>query len=259
MRPCGRVEPLLSQEKSPQKSLPEKNDYDTIKEKWKKEGCKMELKDKKIAFLGDSITEGVGASDIDHVFWKLIEKETGAQCFGYGIGGTRIAPQHIPTEIDPIWDQYFGSRVDSMIPDADVVVVFGGTNDYGHGDAPFGHMEDRTQDTFYGALHTLMLQLINRYPSAQLLFATPLHRLGEDEDGYNDFGVYRQGKLVRYVDAICEVAAYYGVPVADLYRTCAMQPEVPVIMERYMPDGLHPSDAGNERIAQRLLSVLKTL
>ena len=32
----------------------------------------MELKGKKIAFLGDSITEGCGTSSIDKTFWSVI-------------------------------------------------------------------------------------------------------------------------------------------------------------------------------------------
>ena len=53
-----------------------------------------------------------------------------------------------------------------MIPDADIVVVFGGTNDFGWGDAPLGTMEDRREDTFYGAYHLLLQKLIDRYPDA---------------------------------------------------------------------------------------------
>ena len=91
----------------------------------------MELKGKKIAFLGDSITEGVGTSSIDHVYWNVIAQRTGAECYGYGISGTRIAVQQRVPSPDPSHDLYFGSRVNDMIPDADIIVVFGGTNDFG--------------------------------------------------------------------------------------------------------------------------------
>ena len=59
-------------------------------------------------------------------------------------------------------------RYKTMDPDADIIVVFGGTNDFGHGDAPLGEMSDRTVDTFYGALHTLYTSLITRYPEAPI-------------------------------------------------------------------------------------------
>ena len=48
----------------------------------------MELKGKKVAFLGDSITEGYGASGVDKTYWSILGQETGAEVFGYGIGGT---------------------------------------------------------------------------------------------------------------------------------------------------------------------------
>lgn len=215
----------------------------------------MELKGKKIAFLGDSITEGRGATDLDRVYWKLLEQWTGAECYGYGIGGTRIAPQRVPSP----WDWHFASRVKEMIPDADIVVVFGGTNDFGHGDAAFGTMADRTEDTFYGSLHLLYQKLIERYPAAQLVVLTPLHRLGEADVTYTRFGVRRCGTLEQYVDAIREVSAYYAIPVLDLFRVSGIQPNVRVLQEKYMPDGVHPNDAGYRRIAEKLLGFLQSL
>ena len=63
----------------------------------------MELKGTKINFLGDSITEGAGTSSHDKMFTMLIEREYGAICQNYGIGGTRIARQKTPTEEK--WDR----------------------------------------------------------------------------------------------------------------------------------------------------------
>lgn len=218
----------------------------------------MELQGKKIAFLGDSITEGHGVSDPKNYFWKLIERRTGAQCFGYGIGGTRIAVQSRPSE-NPKHDLYFGLRVDQMIPDADIVVVFGGTNDFGHGDAPLGRLTDRTAGSFCGAFHLLMQQLINRYPDSQIVVMTPLHRDSENQLGINEIGIRREFPLESYVDAILAISGYYSIPVLDLFRVSGLQPAVPVLKERYMPDGLHPNDLGHKRIADRLLGFLQSL
>lgn len=215
----------------------------------------MELKNKKIAFLGDSITEGAGVQFLDSLYWQRIASWTGAQCFGYGISGTRIAPQYPKEE----GDQYYGSRVEQMIPDADVVVVFGGTNDFGHGNAALGTIADRTNDTFYGAYYCLLKQLIERYPEAQLVVMTPLHRETEDELAYNELGIRRQGTLSMYVQAIREVAEFFGVPVVDLFRNCTIQPRIPILKEKYAPDGLHPNDAGHVLIAKCLLNVLERL
>lgn len=218
----------------------------------------MELNHKKIAFLGDSITEGCGASAPEHFYWNVIARETGASCYGYGIGGTRIAPQRTPSA-EPIWDRNFISRVNDMIPDADVVVVFGGTNDFGHGDAPFGKIDDRRSDTFCGAMRELLETLIVRYPTAQLVVMTPMHRLNEKIDDYNEWGLRNDHSLRDYADAILEISADYGIPVLDLYRVSGIQPAIAAQQTQYMPDGLHPNDAGNRRIADRLIGFLKSL
>ena len=217
----------------------------------------MDLAGKKIAFLGDSITEGCGTSSIEHTFWNVLGQKTGAQVFGYGIGGTRIAPQRVPS--DPRADQDFISRVDGMIPDADVVVVFGGTNDYGHGDAPFGTRGDQTSETFCGELHVLFTKLSERYPAAQLVVMTPTHRLSETDSVMNEFGVRRSGNLRAYVQAIRDAAEDFAVPVLDLFRVSGIQPSVPALREAYMPDGLHPNDAGHAKIADKLIGFLQTL
>ncbi len=217
----------------------------------------MDLAGKKIAFLGDSITEGCGTSSIEHTFWNVLGQKTGAQVFGYGIGGTRIAPQRVPS--DPRADQDFISRVDGMIPDADVVVVFGGTNDFGHGDAPFGTRGDQTSETFCGALHLLFTKLYERYPAAQLVVMTPTHRLSETDSVMNEFGVRRSGNLRAYVQAIRDAAEDFAVPVLDLFRVSGIQPSVPALREAYMPDGLHPNDAGHAKIADKLIGFLQTL
>ena len=220
----------------------------------------MELKGKKIAFLGDSITEGYGASCLENTYWKTLGRMTGAEVYGYGIGGTRIAVQQIPTpEPNRHKDQYFASRVDSMIPDADVVVIFGGTNDFGDGDAAMGTMSDRRADTFYGGYHLLIEKLYQRYPNAQIIIMTPLHRMSEDETYYNELGIRRMGSLAAYADAIKEVAGYYGIPVWDAFRCSGMQPRLEALREKYMPDGLHPNDAGHALMAQRLYAFINAL
>lgn len=218
----------------------------------------MQLKGKKMAFLGDSITEGCGVADFANVYFNRIAARTGAEVFGYGISGTKIAAP-APSEDDPCSALYFASRVDGMIPDADVVVVFGGTNDFGWGNAPLGCMADRVETTFYGAYHLLLQKLFARYPEATLVVMTPLHRLSEDDVDFNEVGVRRMGPLKVYVQAIREVAEYYGVPVVDLYANCPIQPKVEVLRQRYMPDGVHPNDAGQALVADRLLGVLSAL
>ena len=216
----------------------------------------MKLKGKKVVFLGDSITEGVGASDVAHRYTNVFAKLAKCQIHVDGIGGTRIAKQKANSSV-PSWDLDFVSRVLALPSEADFVVVFGGTNDFGHGDAPFGSMDDREQDTFCGAMHVLCKTLVEKYPLATIVFMTPLHRLSENE-AVNEFGLPRK-TLVEYVDAIKEICRYYSLPVLDLFSISGMQPSVDVIRQTYMPDGLHPSNKGAEKIASLLKQFITNL
>ena len=219
----------------------------------------MELNGSVINFLGDSITEGVGASCRENGFVSVFARMYGAKANNYGIGGTRIARQSVVTQERR--DRDFCMRMDEMDESADAVVVFGGTNDFGHGDAPFGTMQDRTPQTFCGACHDLMSRLLERYAGKPIVIITPLHRLRENcEDG--DGSGLRANctlPLSSYREAIMEIAAYYSLPVLDLYATSGMQPAVQACRERLMPDGLHPSDEGHAIIARRVGEFLKTL
>lgn len=210
----------------------------------------------KINFLGDSITEGHGCAEPEHFFVNRIARDHGVVCRNYGIGGSRIARQKKPSE-NPRHDLDFVGRFAEMDPDADVIVVFGGTNDFGHGDAPMGVMEDRTPDTFYGALHTLYAGLIGRYPAARIVVLTPLHRLEEDNPRGTCGKPEPVGRLIDYVRAIRQVAEYYSLPVLDLFAGSGLQPNVPVIRERYIPDGLHPNDEGHRILADLIAAYLK--
>ncbi len=222
----------------------------------------MELKGLRINFLGDSITQGVGASSEDTVYHAVLKREAGlAQARNYGISATRFAIQK-GTEKRPKDDYVdinsFCERFEKMDDDADVVVVFGGTNDYGHGDAPLGSFDDRTPDTFYGACHYLFSGLIRKYLGKPIVIMTPLHRINELEiPDIKMPGDY--GNLKAYTNIIREVAEFYSLPVLDLFAMSGLQPEIKEIQEEYIPDGLHPNDKGNAVIAHKLRLFLESI
>ncbi|MBQ7923541.1 MAG: SGNH/GDSL hydrolase family protein [Clostridia bacterium] len=218
----------------------------------------MELEGKKAVFLGDSITQGVGVSDPQNYYFNRL-KVLGdlAEVKGYGISGTRIARQQTPSDAD--CDRDFCMRVDELDEDADIVVVFGCTNDFGHGDAPIGTPEDRTPDTFWGACHYLMNRLQERFCCKTIVFMTPLHRCNEDEPKQIPTGLDVPVTLETYNQILKTVAAWYALPVLDLRAVSGIQPRVRIVAETLCPDGLHPNDAGHALIADRLFGFLKSL
>lgn len=222
----------------------------------------MNLANKKINFLGDSITEGVGTSCKESIYLNILKENVElAEARNYGISGTRYALQK-GTKSRPKNDYVdvnsFCERFDLMDSDADIVVVFGGTNDFGHGDAPLGCFEDRTPETFYGACHYLYAGLVRKYLGKIIVIMTPLHRCDElSEKGEAKEKKY--GTLKQYVNVIREVAEYYSLPILDLYANSGLQPEIEVVRSTYIPDGLHPNDLGHQVIANKLETFLNVL
>lgn len=214
----------------------------------------MELTGKNVNFLGDSITEGCGATYPEWGYVAVLKRKYGlAEARNYGIGGTRIARQRTPSA-EPKYDRDFCSRMGEMDPDADLVVVFGGTNDHGHGDAPLGTDADRTPDTFWGACHTLFAGLRERFPQVPIVVLTPLHRAG-DEEPKPGFGT----TLKDYVTILRAAAKQYSLPVLDLFETSAIRAHIPEIAEEYTTDGLHPNDLGHARLAEEIGAYLQQL
>ena len=222
----------------------------------------MNLEGLKINFLGDSITQGVGTSCEDAIYHSILKKELNlSDARNYGISGTRFALQHAKASCpdDEFVDKNaFCRRFSQMDDDADVVIVFGGTNDYGHGDAPIGGFSDRNPDTFYGACHYLFSGLIKKYLGKPIVIMTPLHRIGENiNTGTHKTQGY--ATLKEYVNIIREVAEFYSLTVLDLYATSGVQPEIKEIQDKYIPDGLHPNDEGHKIIAHKLKCFLHSL
>ena len=246
----------------------------------------MKLEGKKINFLGDSITFGFGLLDLpelpenfdpaeldpeenplftidpdalDGSFVNALRTECGlAAARNYGVCGSRIARQH-NDGLPDMFPDTFCDRADRMDPDADIVVVFGGTNDFGHGNAPFGSFSDRTDETFCGALHVLYRKLIERYPEAEIVICTPLHRAGEENPRGEGTKRVPGKPLIEYVKAIRAAAEYYSLPLLDLYACSGLQPNIPVIAEKYCPDGLHPNKAGYTILTRRIKHFLESL
>lgn len=219
----------------------------------------MELNGKTISFLGDSITEGAGALDWGNCYVERIRKQNlFARVANHGISGTRIARQRKPSDW-PAFDRHYLTRVPEINPVSDIVVVFGGTNDFGHGDAPIGTPEDRTEWTFFGAMDLLCKTLVKHCPKARIIILTPLHRIGESSPMGEGSKTAPGATLADYAHAIRVVAERNGLPVLDLFAEGILDPNDPAVLHSLMPDGLHPNDAGHAILSERILTFLRTL
>jgi lysophospholipase L1-like esterase len=204
----------------------------------------------KINFLGDSITAGGGAGGIEYSYVSVFERITGYEVRRYGAGGTRIAKQRTPSAV-AAWDRDFQERVLTMEKDADYVFIFGGTNDYGHGDAPLGKFDVKDAYTFYGALRCLLEYLIETYGKEKLCFILPLHRFDEEGVPCKGNGDEMGATLSEYVNAMRSIIKEYGIDILDLFENGIPKPIVNT-GDEYTVDGVHPNDSGYQFIAKKI-------
>ena len=147
-----------------------------------------------INILGDSLTEGVGARTPDKAFPEVLSRLTGAKVNNYGVAGSRITD----ITVDYTNPASFVDRMYSMEKTADLVIVFGGTNDFWFGDCPIGERTDSKPNTFYGALNTMLPYLKNAYPAAELVLMVP-YQQSKDADETHSYQIMAQGRLASTV------------------------------------------------------------
>ena len=218
---------------------------------------KKNLSDLTICCFGDSTTwgdNGTGAGG-PGISWTshLGALLDGATVENFGVKGSRLA-------IKADRDDSFVERLDGIDADADVYVLFGGVNDFSR-NVPLGQMGSTDTHEFYGALDYLVRGITARSPEARIVVMTPCKTSGivaKDIPGSfeeNHLGLTQ----APYVAAVREVADRYSLPVIDLYAGSGVSPFLPEHRERYMPDGLHYSPAGYERLARRIAAGLRAV
>ena len=224
----------------------------------------MNVKGFKVNFLGDSITEGVGVSDqnnrYDNRIAKILEFSANNN---YSISGSRLAHQSYPSE-KPRYDLCFCGRAYDMDTTADMVVVFGGVNDYIHGDAPFGEIGDTVPSTFCGGVYFLMNFLRETYGDKPIIFMSPArcflrHQVDDLIPSVHDAKRVPGKPLIDYVDVIIETAKQFDIKVLDLYRNLGVDPHIPEQFKKYTTDGLHFNDEGHKLIAQKLEELIASI
>lgn len=204
-----------------------------------------------INFLGDSITEGACASSEQNTYVYKVGALLNAKVNNYGISGARIARQQHPS-VEARFDLDYCQRASQMEKDADIVFVFGGTNDYGHGDAPIGEPSDRTPNTFYGAMHYLINELLKYYDREKIVFILPLYRLDE----WNPYGdgskQVESLPLEGYRQIMIDVCHAFGINILDVREKMGKAENNPLLF-----DGLHPNDEGYDKLAHLIVDYIK--
>ena len=212
----------------------------------------MVLEGKKIAFLSDSITKGIYLANIADSYAEQIRCAVKWAAFvNHSVPGSRIG-EYIGPDPKRIKGSFL-ERYPEMPDGMDIVVIFGGSNDFGIGNAPMGTPLDYDPYTFNGAVNLLMDGIKAKYPDATIIMVIPLHRRNENVP--NEFS---GAVLEDYIQVLCRKATENGFLICDLRTADGLQGD-----ERYysmlMDDGLHPLEEGHKIIANEFLKYLKAI
>lgn len=152
------------------------------------------------------------------------------------------------------------SRTDSAVErvatiKGDLITVWFGINDFHYG-RKLGTFGDGDQTTVFGAADYVFKTLIANNPTSKIIVMTPMKQHGYNQSP-DSFTKNKQGLLQsNYVDAIKQVADYYSLPVLDMYADSGISAFVPEQATAYLRDGLHPNQAGEYRVANKVVDFI---
>lgn len=235
-------------------------------------------KGKKVAFLGDSMTQKWQRDNIPRtVYWEYLTEMLGIEPYVYGISGHQWS--HIYGQALKLKEEY-GTQVDAIL-------IFAGTNDYNH-NIPMGNfyretaketnfngtnvirkyrIHENNDSTFCGRINKVMAFLKANYPDQQIIIMTPIHRgfaafseknVQPEESFSNDLGLY----IEDYVNTLKKAASVWATPLIDLYSISGLYPIEDSNVKYFMnekTDRLHPNSLGNYRLAKTIQYQLLSL
>ena len=204
-------------------------------------------------FVGDSITAGAYA-DSGAIYYQCLKAKLNlASVTAKATSGSCIsAKSDYGTNNDPLIGRW------GQIPDAELIVIFMGTNDFGHA-TPLGTISDTTDVSFYGALNVIIPGIRAAHPNSQIVMITPLHRnaLSSGMTSAEDSEPNKKGHTLEdYVNAIKEICQKYELPVIDLYNICTWDPADATY---FNADKLHPNPNGHRALADLIAEAMATI
>lgn len=213
-------------------------------------GAILEITGKKILAYGDSITSN--GQYLNYAVQKL-----GIVLTNQGISNTTMTPSSNPVSNGDLFSKFNNTCPD--LSSYDVITIAHATNDLSS-NIPIGTIGTIGQDsfdtnTFYGAYRHVIETITKNYPNIRIMLCTPIHKRVANEP--SDINANSAGhKLKDYVDSIRNIAEMYSLQVCDFYRDCGINY---YNYASFMPDGVHPNDAGGILMGKTYVENLKKL
>lgn len=176
--------------------------------------------------IGDSITYGSGLLQADKKWWNYVSERYGMtvkyaenSSLTPSINGKIDAQVGRAFTKDGSASTRFTQRIKEIPSDADVVIIFGGTNDFGLKNVEIGSMDDISSDanggiSLYSALKYCGEYLSQNHNDKTIIFMTPLPRNSKDEE-FNAKDSHGK-RLIDYAEAIKTMCRCFGFYCVDL-------------------------------------------
>ena len=204
------------------------------------------MTDTTFSILGDSIStfcayvpqeneiyypkEGVDVTKVEHTWWHILGERTGLKLIANeSYSGSRVSY----TGSRPASSCFLSEKRQSRLK-GDIIIVFGGTNDWGQLEQP------TTKQIFQASYEELVDSMERRHGGSKLYFCTPLQRTDRSLETMNAQG-WNQQMLNTIIKET--VMRHTNARLIDLFSHTIKEGD------GNLCDGLHPTRKGMQLIA----------
>ncbi|NLE14662.1 MAG: SGNH/GDSL hydrolase family protein [Spirochaetales bacterium] len=171
--------------------------------------------------------EGVDVTKVEQTWWHLLAKRCHLDLImNESYSGSRISR----TGLRPITSSFLDEKRQARLS-GDLIIVFGGTNDWGQADLPV------TKEVFIQAYEELVTTMLEHHRASKLYFCTPLQRTDRALNQVNIHN-WTQLELAAAIRAI--VGKHSGAHLIDLAAYPISEGD------GMLADNLHPTKKGME-------------
>lgn len=239
-----------------------------------------------VIFLGDSV---YGLCQDETSIPAKLQDKTGLKCYNGGLGGTVLGRGdeerrlgytkdsisvaglvrsfavkdfgvqktiHIREAATDYFENTLGDLGQADFDQVKILFIGSGLNDY-HSGNPIEATDNLYDEyTYCGAIRSIVKELRDAYPDLRIIFITPpytWYTIPEMTCEEYDLG---GGVLEDYVNAQIGMCEALDVEVIDIYHDYYPH-DTWEDLYLYTDDGLHPNEAGREKIAQTLADYLE--